>query len=82
MSAAEMKDERRAARVLIVDDHPIIREGLTLLINQEPGMDICGGAESGSCRRYHLEHVMDNRELSSAVQSGQPPGFRTDRTAH
>jgi DNA-binding NarL/FixJ family response regulator len=32
-------------RVLVVDDHPIVRQGLTLLINREPDLLVCGEAE-------------------------------------
>jgi DNA-binding NarL/FixJ family response regulator len=32
-------------RVFIVDDHPIVRKGLTQLINQEPDLVVCGEAE-------------------------------------
>jgi DNA-binding NarL/FixJ family response regulator len=35
-------------RVLLVDDHPMIRQGLADLINDEPNMEICG--EAGTCR--------------------------------
>ena len=35
--------ERR--RVLIVDDHPIVRQGLTQMINQEADLTVCGEAE-------------------------------------
>lgn len=31
--------------VLIVDDHPIVRQGLTQLIDQEPDLHVCGQAE-------------------------------------
>jgi DNA-binding NarL/FixJ family response regulator len=31
--------------VFLVDDHPIVRQGLTLLINQEPDLAVCGEAE-------------------------------------
>jgi DNA-binding NarL/FixJ family response regulator len=31
--------------VLIVDDHPIVRQGLALLINQEKDLEVCGQAE-------------------------------------
>ena len=34
-------------RVLLVDDHPIVRQGLTLLINQEPDLVVCGEADGG-----------------------------------
>jgi DNA-binding NarL/FixJ family response regulator len=35
----------RKSRVLVVDDHPIVRQGLALLINQEADMLVCGEAE-------------------------------------
>ncbi|HEY1760141.1 MAG TPA: response regulator transcription factor [Bryobacteraceae bacterium] len=31
--------------VFIVDDHPIVRQGLALLINREPDLAVCGDAE-------------------------------------
>jgi DNA-binding NarL/FixJ family response regulator len=31
--------------VFLVDDHPIVRQGLTLLINREPDLAVCGEAE-------------------------------------
>jgi DNA-binding NarL/FixJ family response regulator len=33
------------ARVLVVDDHPIVRQGLSQLINREPDLMVCGEAE-------------------------------------
>ncbi len=33
-------------RVLVVDDHPIIRQGLVLLIDGEPDLIVCGQAEA------------------------------------
>ena len=35
----------RAARVLIVDDHPVVRDGLTALILTQPDLEVCGEAE-------------------------------------
>ncbi len=32
-------------QVFVVDDHPIVRQGLALLINQEPDLAVCGEAE-------------------------------------
>ena len=36
-------------RVLLVDDHPMIRQGLAALINEEPNLTVCG--ETGSSRQ-------------------------------
>ena len=35
----------RKRRVFVVDDHPIVRQGLTMLINREPDLTVCGEAE-------------------------------------
>src|SRR5512134_1187721 len=35
-------------RILIVDDHPIVRKGLTELINHEPGMVVCGESDTAN----------------------------------
>ena len=32
------------ARIAIVDDHPIVRQGLSQLIAQHPGLEVCGEA--------------------------------------
>jgi DNA-binding NarL/FixJ family response regulator len=32
-------------RVLIVDDHPVLRRGLAMLINDEPDLEVCGEAD-------------------------------------
>src|ERR1700682_2919296 len=35
----------RKKSVFVVDDHPIVRQGLTLLINREADLAVCGEAE-------------------------------------
>src|ERR1700690_4113060 len=35
----------RKKTVFVVDDHPIVRQGLALLINQEADLAVCGEAE-------------------------------------
>jgi DNA-binding NarL/FixJ family response regulator len=42
----------KKATVLLVDDHPIVRQGLTQLINQEADMTVCAQAEDG-CGALH-----------------------------
>lgn len=36
--------ERKKKRVLVVDDHPLLRLGLTALIEDEPDLEVCGQA--------------------------------------
>ena len=38
-------DRRSRHTVLIVDDHPIVRQGLAQLIDQETDLQVCGQAE-------------------------------------
>ena len=39
------KVENRKTRIFIVDDHPIVRQGLAELINHEEDLKVCGQAE-------------------------------------
>ena len=38
----------KKSRILVVDDHPIVRQGLALLINQEADLVVCGEAEEAT----------------------------------
>ena len=38
-------DTHTPIRVFIVDDHPVVRLGLTHLLGQDPGIEVCGEAE-------------------------------------
>ncbi len=40
-------------RVLIVDDHPLVRESLKRIIQQEPDLSVCGEADNG-CEAFKL----------------------------
>src|SRR5688500_20196537 len=51
--------EKAKTRILIVDDHPIVRERLAELIGQEPDLVVCGEAE-------------DSNEAIKAAQALQP----------
>lgn len=39
---------RKVSRVLIVDDHPIVREGYSKLIGNQPDLEVCGEAADAS----------------------------------
>jgi len=46
MNASERSTSSGKAKILIVDDHPIVRSGLRHLIEQEPDLEVCGEANS------------------------------------
>jgi DNA-binding NarL/FixJ family response regulator len=45
------------SRIFIVDDHPIVRQGLALLINREPDLTVCGDAEEGNSALPKIESL-------------------------
>ncbi len=44
MAKQEKTDKGRKKKVYLVDDHPIVRQGLLKLIEQEEGLEVCGEA--------------------------------------
>jgi DNA-binding NarL/FixJ family response regulator len=47
--------ERIVSTVFIVDDHPLVREWLTTLIEQQTGLKVCGCAATGAEARAGIE---------------------------
>ena len=47
MSTTKPAQHAAKARVLLVEDHPVVRHGLANLIDDEPDLSVCGGAENG-----------------------------------
>jgi DNA-binding NarL/FixJ family response regulator len=58
-SAAVMDEEAVSnqppkLKVLLVDDHPITRQGMKALVNQQPNLEVCGEADNAA---YAIELV-------------------------
>ncbi len=47
-SNADIPGGARTIRVLVVDDHEVVREGLRTLLSEEPDISVVGGAQSGA----------------------------------
>ncbi len=51
--AATSSNPKPSHRIFIVDDHPLVRRGLVSLVNDEPGLEVCGeiGTFQGALRK-------------------------------
>ncbi len=49
--------KRRARRVLIVDDHPIVRQGLRRIMESEEDLVVCGEAETARDARVAIKEL-------------------------
>src|SRR5215208_6522187 len=49
--------KKNKRRVLLVDDHPIVREGLTEMVNHEDDLSVCGTAEEMNQALDHIEKL-------------------------
>ena len=56
-------DSGKVVRVLLVDDHPVVRDGLADAINREPDLQVCGMAED----RPEAFHVAETATPDLAV---------------
>jgi DNA-binding NarL/FixJ family response regulator len=48
MNESEVAERTRKSKVFVVDDHPLIRQGLATIINRESDLTICGEADDAS----------------------------------
>lgn len=59
-------------RVLIADDHGMVRAGLRQLLNQQPGIDVVGEASSGEELRHLLTTTAGDILLLDIAMPGAP----------
>ena len=70
-------------RVLIVDDHPIVRQGLKRMLEIEPDLDVCGDvATEAQARRAIRELQPDVAIVDLALQEGDGLELVRDVSAH
>jgi DNA-binding NarL/FixJ family response regulator len=71
----------RPARILVVDDHPIVRLGIRQMIDAEPSLTICGEAESAeTALRLVKSSDADLVVLDLSLKDGS--GLELIRTLH
>ena len=67
------QEKIKKIKIFIVDDHPIVRRGLTQVINQEPDMIVCGEAENSQMTLEALKKGLPDAmivDLSLKNESG------------
>jgi DNA-binding NarL/FixJ family response regulator len=67
-------DAARKTRIFIVDDHPIVREGLSLMMNREPDLMVCGEAEEAGAALQAISMVKPDFLIVDISLSG-PDGL-------
>jgi DNA-binding NarL/FixJ family response regulator len=57
-------------RILLVDDHPIVRQGLSALLEHEPDLEICGEADDPDVGLDRIEELRPDIVLSDLSFGG------------
>jgi DNA-binding NarL/FixJ family response regulator len=69
-----MAEPHAKSTVFIVDDHPIVRQGLALLINREADLAVCGDAEEAGTALQRIESLRPDIVLVDISLNG-PDGL-------
>jgi DNA-binding NarL/FixJ family response regulator len=69
-------------RVLVVDDHPVVRHGITLVINAEPDLEVCGEAENEQSARRMLRELNPDVMVVDLSLGAGGDGFNIVRDVH
>ena len=79
MRSASVQPDAR--RILIVDDHPIVRQGMRLMIDAEPDLQICGEAQTEQEARRQVRALQpDAIVVDLSLEEGD--GFNVVRDVH
>ncbi|MDP3850351.1 MAG: response regulator transcription factor [Luteolibacter sp.] len=66
-----MSDNNRISKILLVDDHPLLREGLGRLITAETGLSICGMAGSVQEALAHMDSDLPDLIITDLTLPGR-----------
>lgn len=69
-------DEMKQIRVLIVDDHVVVRQGIRMIVNTEPTIKVVGEAKNGQQAIDQIEQLQPDVVLMDIVMPGED-GIRT-----
>lgn len=74
IAKTQMGVQEKKCRVLLVDDHPIVRQGLALLIDREADLSVCGEAEGAHSAFHAIETLRPDIVVLDISLSG-PDGL-------
>ena len=66
--------QTKKCRVLLIDDHPIVRQGLALLIDREGDLSVCGEADGAHSAFHAIETLRPDMVVLDISLSG-PDGL-------
>ncbi len=68
--------------MLVVDDHPVVRHGITLVINAEHDLTVCGEAENEQTARRLLRELQPDAMVVDLSLGAGGDGFNIVRDVH
>ncbi len=71
-----------AHRVLVVDDHPVVRQGIKLVIEAEADLTVCGEAENEHTARRILRELQPDALVVDLSLGAGGDGFNIVRDVH
>lgn len=74
-------DTARRPRILVVDDHPLMREGLFQLLSGEPDFQLCGEADSAAAALAAVERLAPDVVVLD-LTLGNDDGLEVVRALH
>ena len=75
VSAQKTPKTTSKRRIFIVDDHPIVRQGLTQLIDNEPDLVVCGQGEDAYQALKLIRQQRDKRDRRVVWTQISPAGL-------
>ena len=83
--ATTTPQRRRPLRVLVADDHPIVRDGVRLVVRHDPPIEVVGSAQTGAEAVWRtlelrpdvvaVERIFFQNNVRTAMSVGQASGL-------
>src|ERR1700756_364263 len=70
-SIAAKRPQQNTKRILIVDDHPVLRNGLARLIDSKSGFQVCGEAGEASEAMEMIKRLKPDLAIIDVVLPGE-----------